>query len=437
MAAKSDEPQIRVETTRTGPVRHRLEIEVDAKRVRRAFDGAYRDLARRAQVRGFRRGKVPRSILEKLYGASLAEDMERALVAESLADALEQAELKPVSEPTIDATPPVPDAPFRYTAEIETLPEIELAQVKGLAAKRPRVEVEESEIIQELDTLRHRHSPIVEEPPDTPVARGHIVHVDFTGTVDGEPFEGGSGEDVAVEIGSGRFEDFEDALVGATAGERREVRVTFPESHGDPRLAGKEAVFDTRVRDVRRRELPEIDDEFAKDVGDFDSLGALRERIREELTSMRERQADTVLTQSLLESLRERNPIEVPASMAERALAQRLSQAHRRLEGQVPEQALHAQLDAWREEWRSAAERDVHVSLLLDQVAREQGIEVEDAEVDARIEELAREQGMEAPRLRKAYREANLLGSLRGELRERKALDFLKAEARIQETDPA
>ncbi len=435
MAEKESAPAFEVRTAEEGPVARTLEVQVGARRVKRAYDRAYRDLAKSVSVRGFRPGKAPRSVLEKLYGASVTEQVQHALVAETLPRAVEQEGLEPVAEPSIEMHPSGSDADFRYRARIEIKPAVELPDLQGLAARRLPVEVPEADVDREHEALRVHHAPEVEEPEDTPVAAEHILSLDFVGRIDGEPFEGGSGRDVRVEVGAGRFiPGFEEQLLGATAGEDRQVRVTFPEDYGAKEVAGREAVFDVHVGAVKRRALPVLDDEFAKDLGDFASLDALRQRVRDDLAAARERASRAELRRTLMDSLIERAPFDVPPGMVERELARQLRGARHRLEGAVEEAAMSAQLERWREEWRPRAEREVREVLLLEAVARAQGLGAEPEEVEERIGEMARREGMKPEALRKAYGDEALREGLRSQLVEDKALEFLASQAKVEET---
>jgi len=436
MSAESPEsPEIRVDANAEGPVARRVEVVVAARRVRRAFESAYRELSRSARVRGFRPGKVPRSVLERLYGHSVAEQIEQALVSETLPEALEQAGIEPVAEPEIDARHPSDASEFRYTARVEVKPVIELPDTQGLPARRPRVEVEPEEVESELEALRQRNAPLVEEPEGTRAARGNVLSIDFSGEVDGRSFEGGSGKGVEVELGAGRFlPDFEAQLEGAVAGEDREVRVHFPETYANEQLAGKQAVFRVHVAEVKRRAVPALDDEFAKDLGDFADLAALRERIRSDLVSMRERASRAELRRSLVDALIERTPFEVPPGMLRRELGRQIHAARHRLEGHVPEAALGEQLARWQEEWRPRAERDVREALLLEAVARAEGIAIGPVEIEARIEQMAKERGTTAARLRKSFSEGMLEEVVGVELRDEQVLARLADRAKVEET---
>jgi trigger factor len=422
---------IRVRTTEESPVVRSLEVSVDVKRVRRAYDRAYQDLARRAPVRGFRPGKTPRSVLEKLYGAQVGEQIEQSLVAETLGPALEQAGLEPVSEPAIAAKTPAIDAEFVYTARVEVKPVFELPELTGLPARRPRVTVGEADVEQ----LRQRQAARLEEPPETAAATGHVLAIDFVGRIDGQPFAGGSGQGVELELGSQRFlPGFEEQLAGARAGEDREVRVRFPDDYGTRELAGRDAVFAVHVAAIRRRVVPALDDELAKDLGDFDSLAALRARVRADLEAAAERGAKAELHRTLLDALIARTGFELPPGLVTRQLDRLLQNAARRLAGAVPDAQLEAQIGRWKEEWRPRAEREVRETLLLEAIARARGIQAEAAEIEARIAELAREQRVDPARLRRAWGEESLERALRTQVAQEKVLDFLASTAKVDET---
>jgi trigger factor len=433
--AQTKDAPIRVETIERTPILHTIEVEVDASRVRKTFDRAYRALAKQVRVKGFRPGKAPRSVLEKLHGASVAEQLEHTLVSETLADAIDLSGIQPVSEPAISAGKPAPDSSFKYTACLEVSPEIELPDLSGLPAVRPEVLVEDAEVDERLEELRTAHAPLVEEAEGTVIARGHVVTIDFVGRIDTATFEGGSGQGVQLEIGGGRFiPGFEDQLAGAQAGDDREVCVTFPESYGNAEVAGKEAVFAVHIVDVRKRQVPELDDEFAKDVGDFNSLDALRARIRADLESGQERESKETFRTTLMDALLGRLDFAAPPGMIDRQLQNQLASAQRRLEGQLDHDAIHAQLDRWREEWRPRAERDVREMLALQAIAKAHGIDVADDEVSARIDEMVGEPEQPAARLRELHEDEQLRGALRLQLRDEKVLDFLAPTAKIVES---
>lgn len=425
---------VRSEIREEGEIARVVEVTVDPARVAAAFDRAFRALGRQVRVRGFRPGRAPRSVLQKLYGAGVAEDVERALVGDTLGAVLEQAGLEPVSEPAVEAEPPQEGGAFSYRVRVEVKPRIELGELSGLGARRPPPDVEEAEVERELESLRQRHASLPEEPEETPAAPGHLLTVDFEGRIDGRPFEGGTGRGVTLELGAGQLiPGFDEQLTGARAGQQRTVRVRFPADYAHSELTGKDAEFDVHVVAVRRRELPALDDEFAKDLGDFETLDALRARVREHLEATREREVRAALRRSVLDSLIERAPFPVPPGLVEQRLHRRLHSARHELEERgVPPQTLEAQLARWEEEWRRLAEREVREEWLLAEVARLQELAVTDAELDAKVSELAAAREEDPRKLRKTYREAGVYDALRRQLLEDKAVEFLLREATVE-----
>jgi len=425
---------VKVEATELSPSVRSLTVEVEAARVDKAFDRSYGELSRKVQVKGFRPGKVPRSIVQKMYAGAVAEELEQQLVSETLADAVELSELQPLCEPEIEAEKPEPGQVFRYTARIEVRPPIELPDLSSLTGKRVAVEVTDDDLTSELETLRQRHARLVEEPDETEAAEGHILSVDFVGRVDGEAFEGGTGQDVEVELGSERLvSGFEDQLVGAKAEDDVEVTITFPEDYSAENLRGREAVFQVHVAAVRRREFPELDDEFAKDVGNFESLDELRDKIRDDLTSSRVEQSAEGVKRSVLDSLIASTDFEVPPGVVERELHGQISSMQRRFKGAVPDEVLQSQLARMHEEGRPNAERRVRESFLLATVAEAQEIEIGDDDVDRRLDELAEAQGMDSEKMRGMADQQGWRDAIRAELTDQRALDFLVSEATVEE----
>jgi trigger factor len=434
----SENGDLRVAIAGESGVSRDLSIEVEASHVRKAFDRAYRELRRSAQVRGFRPGKVPRSVLERLYGASVVEEIERILVTETLPDALALAQLEPLVEPTIEADKPALDAAFCYRAHVEVKPEIELPDLTSLSAQRPKVEVTDAEVDERMQDLRRRNAPLVEEPEDTEAELGHTLSIDFQGSVDGEVFEGGTGENLDVELGSGRLmPGFEEQLVGARAGEDRRVEVRFPSDYTAEELRDKDAEFEVHVNSVRKSQPPELDDEFAKDVGDFETLDDLRMRMRSDLTQLRQQAGDAVMRRSLLDSLIEKTDCEVPAGVVERQLMGQISSMQKQYEGKVPDEMLRTQLMRMAEEGRSGAERRVREAFLLEAVARAEDLEVAEEDLDLRLDEMAKEQGIPVPQMRKLAETRGIRDAIRAEMLEDKALAFLASQATVEEIEDA
>ena len=432
---ESPDAQIRVETTEESPVLAVLSVTVAAARVEKAFDRSYRDLQKQANVKGFRPGKVPRSVLERLYGSSIPDEIQRMLVAETLGDAIELANLTPVTEPGIDAVRPAPGEAFAYQARLELKPEIELPDTNGLPAKRPSLEVGADEVLTQLESLRERSAPIVEEPEGVAAEEGHTLTIDFVGRVDDEVFEGGTAKGHEIELGSGRLvPGFEAQLLGAAAGEDRQLEIDFPEDYGNADLAGKHAVFDVHVDAVKKRQLSELDDEFAKDLGDeFETLEQLRERIQSDLVSRRQQAADQMLRRTVMDSLIERTDFEVPPGLVERQLQHQIESFRREYESQIPAEVMQSQLTRMVEEGRDAAVRRVREAFLLAALAEAESLEATDADVDQRLDEMAEGRGMPPAELRKVAHDQGWHEAIRSELVDQKALDLLVERAAVEE----
>ncbi len=436
--AASGRDDIQIETNEISPVVREIAIEVAGKRVDAAFGRVVSELRKTARVKGFRPGKVPAGVIKQMYGEGLGEEIERQLVRETLADAVELAGLEPVVEPQIEAEVPSEGKAFRYKARIEIKPSIDLPDLSALSGERPRVEVGDDELLTELESLRERSVAWVEEDEEVLAENGHQVTIDFVGSIDGVEFEGGSAEGVELELGSGRMiPGFEDGLVGAKSGEERDLDVTFPEEYGNEELSGKAAVFKATVTAIKRKELPELDDDFAKDLGeDFETLDDVREKIREGLTSQRQHASDHALHKSLLDDLVTRTSFDVPPGMVERQLESQLQQFEQQMQGRVPEPDLRARLAQMREEGWDDAKRRVQEGLLLEAVAKSAGLEATEEEIDARLDEMAAGQGVDAKLMHDMANAQGWRPAVAAEVVDRKALDHLTEAASITDVDP-
>jgi trigger factor len=433
-AAADVADEIQIATEDVSAVVRSIGVKVSQARVSRAFEKTYRDLGRTATVRGFRKGKVPRTVLEKLYGASIPEEIERVLVQETIQAAIEKSGLTPLVQPEVEAGTPQANAEFEYTLRIEVKPEIELPELSGLPATAPKIEVKDEEIDEELERMRQSNAPWIEEGEDVVVENGHKVTFDYEGKVDGELFEGGAAENTELEIGAGRMiPGFEEGLLGARAGEDVTLKVRFPDDYGAEHLAGKDAEFSCKVHTIRRQQVPELDDEFAKDVGEFENLDALREKIHGDFTERAESAAESAVQRSVMDSLLERTQFEVPPGVVEQQLNSQIQSMQQQFQGQIPPDILQQQLQRMREEGRGSAERRVRESLVLEAIVKAKEFEVSEEDIDARFAEMAEGQGMEVSQLKKMAAEQGWGEAIAAELLDKKALDFLASEATVEE----
>ena len=428
--------EVRVEKNVVSPVVSELSIEVSVGRVDAAFGRVLQELRKGARVKGFRPGKVPTHVIKQLYGPQLGEEVERVLVNQTLQEAVEQAEIVPVVEPQIEAEPPVAGQEFHYKARIEMKPSIELPDLASISGSRPAVTVGEEEVLLELERLRERQAAWIEEPEETLAAQGHQLTIDFTGTIDGVAFEGGTAEGVDIELGSGRMiPGFEDQLVGAKSGESRPLHVSFPTPYGNAALAGKAAVFATRVSAVKRRELPALDDDFAKDLGDFETLDEVKRKLQESLESQRRAASDRALERSLLDDLVTRTSFEVPPTLVARQLESQVQQLEQQLRGRLSESDLRMRVAQVREEGWDEAKRRVQEALLLESVATRATLVASEEEIDARLDEMAQSQGFDAKLMHDLAKAQGWHAAIAAEIVDRKALAHLAEHARIRDVE--
>ncbi len=420
----------------TGPVERRLRIQIPTVDVDAAFDSVYKELRGSARIPGFRRGKAPRSVLERYFGARAGAEVLEKLVRDSLVKALEDSELDVISEPQLEpGEQPKHGSSYAYEATVEIRPTIELVQHRGLEVERSTLpEADMDPVEAHLEELCESQAQVHEEEPGAVLREGHLASISFVGTIDGEPFEGGSSESATFTIGSDHaIPGFDEQLRGLAVGTEHAFELEFPSDYPRDELAGKLARFEVKVLGIQRKELAPLDDELAKDVSDFDTLEELRADLRKRVDEGRERQLEQMQRGAVIDALIEANPFPLPPSLVERQLQSRLQRALGQLGNQLPREQLEGLIESWRKEWRSLAERDVQLGLLVPEIAKAEGIEVTPEQVDERLAAIAKEQGRAATEVRKAYKDGGLLPALEGVLLEDKVVAFLVSEASLSD----
>jgi trigger factor len=419
--------KVHVETL--SPIERKLSIEVEPDQVAAELGRAYRALSERVRLPGFRPGKVPRRILEQRFRDEVEDDVARKLVERSYLSAIAEHGVEAVGQPQVTGARLVLDAPFAFQATVEVRPDVTATDYQELPLKRVKPEVSAAQVEARLEELRQRLGRLEPVEGRTVAERGDFAVVDFQGSIEGKPFEGGSGEGVTVEVAPGEVTAGNvEALVGLPVGERRETSATFPDGH--PR-AGTTAVFQFTLRGLKRRVVPPLDDELAREVGGGPTLEALRVRIRADLESAAKSEAARSERDQLVHALIQRNPFAVPRAMVERGVEAMLEGAFRSIaRSGVDPRTLSLDLEALRGEMRPRAETEVRGALLLESIAEKEGFAVDKAEVDARIEQLVRETEQPASQVRKAYKEASQRRALELRIREEKTVEFLRSRAK-------
>ncbi len=384
----------------------KLTIEVPAEEFEKAIQEAYQKDKNRITLPGFRKGKAPRKMIEKMYGAGVFyEDAANILIPRAYDEALKECEETIVSRPTIDITQIEAGKPFIFTAEVALKPEVTLGEYKGVEVPKTEIQVTDEEIQAEVDKERENNSRTI-DVDDRGVEKGDLIKLDFDGSVDGVPFQGGKAEDYPLTVGSGSFiPGFEDQLIGAKIGEEMEVKVTFPEDYHAEDLKGKEAVFKCTVKAIQVKELPEADDEFAKDVSEFDTMAEYREDIKKNLTEKKEAAAKREKETAAVAKAVENAQMEIPDAMVDEQVRRMADDFTRRMESQGITMQQYMQFtgmdaDKLLEQMRPEALKRIQNSLVLEAVAKAENIEISDERLDEEIAKMAESYKMEADKLK-------------------------------------
>lgn len=408
-----------------------LDVEVDAERVASALDKAFNKVAKKANVPGFRKGKVPRPIFEARFGVeSLYQDAIDILLPEVYSEAVEQADIFPVDRPEVDIEQFAKGETFKFKARVTVKPEVTLGEYKGVEVAAVAAEVSEEELNEELERLQQRHAEltVIDEGASQ---SGDIVVIDFDGSVDGVPFEGGQAERYSLELGSNTFiPGFEDQVIGMATGDFKDVEVTFPETYHAEELANKQAVFKVKVHEIKRKQLPELDDEFAKDVSEFDTLDEYKEDLKKQLLTRKEQEAQGVRENEAVEKAAANAEVEIPEAMIQSEVQNMMRDFDNRLrqQGMNLEMFLSfsGQTNADLEgQMKDDAEKRVRNNLVLEQIAKEEKLEVSEEEINKELENMADTYKRSADEIRSILGANGSLDSLREELLLRKTIDFL------------
>lgn len=408
----------------------KLTIEVSAEELEKALNAAYQKEKNKISIPGFRKGKVPRAMIEKMYGpAVFYEDAANTLMQENYPAAVEESGVDIVSRPTVDVVQIEKGKPFIFTAEVAVRPEVTLGKYMGVTVTKIDTSVSDEEVEESLEKERNNNARTI-TVTDRPVENGDTAVIDFEGFVDGVAFEGGKGENHPLEIGSHTFIDtFEDQLIGKNTGDEVEVNVTFPEQYQAADLAGKPAVFKVKINEIKTKELPELDDEFAQDVSEFDTLAEYKEDLKKRLVEQKENEAKRTKEDEAIQKIIDKSKMDIPDAMIDtqcdtmiEEFAQRIAQSGLSMDQYL--QFSGMTVDKLREQVRPEATTRIQSSLVLEQIAKDENIEITDEDIDAEIEKMAKAYGMEADKL-KEYMGESEKKSMKNDLAIQKAVELV------------
>ena len=413
----------------------KLTIEVSAEELDKAMQNAYLKARGKISIPGFRKGKAPRKMIEQMYGKGIfLEDAANALIPEHYSKALEECDLEIVSQPEIDVTQAELGKAFIFTAEVAVKPEVTLGEYKGVEVPKSETEVTDEDIDAEIKKEQEKNSRTV-TVEDRGAENGDITTIDFEGFVDGVAFEGGKGTDYPLTLGSGSFiPGFEDQLVGAKAGDHVEVNVTFPEEYQAAELAGKAAVFQCDVKKVETKELPELDDDFAQDVSEFDTLAEYREDVKKNLTEKKEKEARAAKENAAVDKAIENAEMEIPDAMLNTQVRQMMNDFASRMQSQGLTMEQYFQFtgmtaEKMQEEMKPQALKRIQTRLVLEKIAETENIEVSEDEVNEEIGKMAEMYKMEADKLKELLGDREL-EQMKKDMAVQKAVTLVADEAK-------
>ncbi|MWV46751.1 trigger factor [Paenibacillus sp. HJL G12] len=408
-----------------------LEVEVGADRVTDALDKAFNKVVKKASVPGFRKGKVPRPIFEARYGVeALYQDAIDILLPEVYTEAVNETDIFPVDRPEVEIDQFEKGQAFKFKAKVTVKPEVTLGDYKGVEVTTEKVEVSEEEVNEELNRLQERHAElaVIDEGA---AQNGDIAVIDFDGYVDGAPFEGGKAERYSLELGSGTFiPGFEEQVVGLATGDFKDVEVTFPETYHAEELANKQAIFKVKVHEIKRKQLPELDDEFAKDVSEFETLNEYKEDLKKELLARKEQEAKGKKEAAVVDKVSENAEIEIPQAMIDGEIQNMMRDFDNRLRGQGMNLEMFLSFSGQttadlQDQMKDDAEKRVRNNLVLEQIAKEENIEVTEEDINKEVETMAEAYKRSADEIRNILAANGSLASLRDEISLRKTVELL------------
>ena len=413
----------------------KLTIEVSAEDLEKAMQNAYQKAKGRISIPGFRKGKAPRKMIEQMYGKGIfLEDAVNALIPEHYSKALSECELEIVSQPQIDVTQMEPGKALIFTAEVAVKPEVTLGEYKGVEVPKAEIEVTEEEIEASLKREQEKNSRTI-TVEDRAAEEGDIVTIDFEGFVDGDAFEGGKGEAYPLTLGSHTFiPGFEEQLVGAKTGDHVEVNVTFPEEYQAKELAGKAAVFQCDVKKIEAKELPELNDDFAKDVSEFDTLAEYKEDVKKNLTESKEKGALRAKEDAAIEKIIENAEMEIPEAMIDTQCRQMMDDFGRRMQSQGLSMEQYFQFtgqtaEKMMEDMKPQALKRIQTRLVLEKIVEVENIQPTEEEVNEEISKMAAMYKMEADKLKELVGEREM-EQMKKDMAVQKAVTFVAEAAK-------
>ena len=417
-------------------VKRRIDVEIGPEEVSKKLDQAYRELSKKAKVKGFRPGKIPRTILERYYSKQVLSDVKSDLIEESLSRVVTENNLVPLGNPVLEDGAIGPGESLKYSVLLEVRPEFELKQYLGMSVEKEILNVSEVDVDKKLEEIRDAHATLTSIADDREIRAGDYVVIDYEGSLNNKAINGIDGQDFLIHVGSKSFyPDIESALIGLKKGAEKEIDIEFKEDFHDMRLAGNRVTFAVRVKELKQKELPELNEDFIKGLANnIESLSDLRKRVKEEITLQEERRIDREVKKRLLKTITDSVDFELPQAPIEQEIERSMAAIKQNflLRG-TPFESTGLSEENMREDLRNGAKQKVKEDLVLSKIAEMENINLEEHEIMAGFRKLGAQTGRDPALLQKYYEENNLIGSYRNQLLVEKILNHCLEGAKITE----
>jgi trigger factor len=425
---------MKVNVEKLSNLERKLDIEVPHEKVAEALNRVYRDLQDRVTIKGFRKGKAPIDKIKAMYKDEVQQDVVRNLVETHYVQALMEHKLEPLGSPNIEFDNLTEGAPFKFTAQFEIRPEVNIQQFENLPVEKEKLELDEARVATVLENLRQSRAKETPLIIIRPAQKGDFATIDFTGYIDGQLLDNGAGTDQSVELGnSGFIPGFDDAIFGMNVGESRRASLKFPDDYHEG-LAGKAVEFDITLKRLGQKTVPELSDEFAKEVGPFANLEELKTQIKTDMVKSEETRIQKDLKSRVVKALVERNPVDVPPALLKEQKKALVADLHKRMEQQgMSHEQFNEYQSKWDDDFEKSAKFIIQSSFLISALAEKLELRANKEDIDQRLVEYASTTGIDPARIKKFYEEPDRLNSLKFQITEEKVVEHLISKAQVRE----
>jgi trigger factor len=423
---------MKVEVESLDRVRKSIEVILDEEKVNELREGIFEELKKRANIKGFRPGKVPRSVMQAYYKDYVDDELKRKMVEETMGNALSETHVEPVSEPHIHFLET--EDQYGYKMECEVAPEFDLPDYEAIEAEATKIAVSDEDMTKRIDAMRQMHSELIDRESQEPAQKGDLVMVQYEGFRDGQPVKGVKADSYPIDLGGSNLTpEFETGLTGMKVGEEKDIAISFPADYPDKDIAGKDITFKVLVKEIKEKRLPDINDEFAKDVG-FENVDGLNSEVRRELEKEQESQRKNAITEQIIRFLLDKTDLPVPARLLQKRSEMMVQDARSRMKtGTLSDEDERSFNAALVKQYEPEAEKRIKVGMILEKIAEREGIKVEDNEVDERLKKIAEETKRAYDYIREFYDKYDLTGNLRSSIIEEKTINLLIEKAVVKE----